>query len=316
MKTLLQNKHTRRNFLLSILFLFLLILVVKYLVLPNYEFKVLLKVGEAIEIEKNPSWLTLTTKFLDSLLISLTVTISIGLFLFYIEIPEEEKKIEVIEPFKIGEYLEKERKNSQKWYFNGGMGRFTRETTLPDLSNIASNNNRHIALNISIIDPQNEELCEKYSSYRSSLKSSKKNSKVWSAKYVQQEVLATIISIKIYQKNNQLLIVKLFLKNNFSTIRLDFGTNLGMITKEDPKEPAILCKTDSFLFRTYLEEIYQTEKEYFELANILDRKYDFNVLSVHDVKSIITSLNLKINFENSDYTEILNIVKKGTSPYG
>lgn len=315
MKTILQNKHTRRNFLISIAFLFLLILIIKFFILTGFEVKALVKIGQNIEIEKSPYWLLLVSKLLDSLLVSLTVTISIGLFLFYIEIPEEEKKFEIIEPFKIGETLSKERNESSKWHFNGGMGRYTREVTLPQLSKISSNSNRHISINMSIIDPLNDELCEKYSKFRRSLKSSKTNKSTWSAIYVKQEVMATIIVVKVLQFNNPLLLIKLFLKNNYSTMRLDFGSKVGVITKEDPKEPAIVCKENSFLFRTYTEELLQTEKEHNELAKRLEKNYELDEINTEDIKEIISFIFSGLELQASDYTCILKIIKDGSSQY-
>jgi hypothetical protein len=283
--------------------------------LPYYETPPPENTNQIITIIKDPLWITITSRILDSLFVSLTVTVGIGLFVFYIEIPDDEKKFEIIESFKLNELFEKERNHTEIWYFSGGLGRYTRSKTIPELSRISKNSNQHKTLKIQVIDPTNETVCNKYASYRNSLKSSNKNPNKWTKTYVRQEITSTIILAMLFKSTNPLLDLFICLKNNFSTLRIDLSSKTGIITKEDPKEPALVCRENSFLYRTYKEEILQTFKEYKSINTTLNFTYDFETLKVEDIEQIARLLEINDGLTNEDFSNIYNLIKENNNPY-
>ncbi|MFA6275779.1 MAG: hypothetical protein WC622_03470 [Pedobacter sp.] len=311
MKTILQDKKSRKTFLIAIGFILLAILITRFYILPNYE-PIVLPNGV---IPKDPKWLTILSRILDSAFVSLTVTVCIGLFLFYIELPDDEKKFEVIESFKIKELFDKERTDTDLWYFTGGLGRYTRTSTIPELAKIAQKTNQHKSIKIQIIDPTNTTACENYANFRKGLNSASKDNTAWNKDFVRNECLATILSAMIYKCKYPLLDLTICLKNNFSTLRIDVSSKTAIITKEDPKEPALVCRQGSFLYRTYKEEILQTFKEYKPVNTSINFAYQLDTLSADDVKNMISQLNLNSSLVDNDYLDIVKIIKSKEKPY-
>ncbi|WP_221390164.1 hypothetical protein [Dyadobacter sp. NIV53] len=311
MKTLLKHKSSRSIFLISIGLILLVILIIRFFVLPNFE----PIVPDSGIIPRDPKWLTIVSRIFDSAFVSLTVTVCIGLFLFHIELPDEEKKFEIIESFKINELFEKERNQTEIWYFTGGLGRYTRTSTIPEIAKIAQRTNEHKSIKIQIIDPTDESICIKYANFRRGLNSASKNNSIWNKEYVRHECTATVVSAIIYKCNYPLLDLSICLKNNFSTLRIDLSSKTAIITKEDPKEPALICREGSFLYRTYKEEILQTFKEYKPINTSINFPYQLQTLTTENVHDIINQLNLDSGLTVNDYEKITEILRSTEKPY-
>ena len=333
MKTILQHKKLRTNFLMLIGALLIIIVLVRALVIPIFEPTIAPFTNQTIVVAhdtipqhsapitsqtivvaKDPMWLTILSRLLDSLFVSLTVTVCIGLFLFYIELPDDEKKFEIIESFKISEVFEKERSETKIWYFSGGTGRYTRTVTIPELSQKARNTNSHKTIKMQIIDPNNNKACVNYANYRNSLKSASNGTK-WTAERVKLESVSTIISAVIHKSNNALLDISICLKESFSTLRIDLSSTSAMLTKEDQLEPALVCRSNSFLYRTYEEEILQTFKEYPQINTTIDFIVDMKSLKEADIKNIATQLKIEDGLTDANYQEILKSLIENKNPY-
>jgi len=314
MKEILKHKKLKRTFLFSIGIVLLSILILRFLVLPSYEPKPLPNIPFTNSI-KDPAWLTIVSRLLDSLFVSLLVTISIALYLDYIEIPENEKKYDIIEPFQIQEIFERERMHTSSWYFSGGTGRYTRAVTIPELSKIAKKSNKHITLKLQVIDPEDKTICQKYASYRSALRSSEKNDTKWTAEYVRQEVLSTIVSAYVFQSINPFLQISIAVKNSFSTMRIDISESSAIITKEDPKEPALICVKDTFLFRTYVEEIHQTFKEFRQINIPTQFVGGIQELTPEKIETILNDLPIT-DLTTDECQQVCETLKKNLNPYG
>ncbi len=311
MKTLLQHKALRKRFLITVGVILLSILIVRFFLLPNFEPVI---TSSAI-IPKEPKWLTIISRLLDSAFVSLTVTVCIGLFLFYIELPDDEKKFEIVESFKIKELFDKERSGTEIWYFTGGLGRYTRTSTIPEIAKIAQSTNQHKSIKIQIIDPTDENACTNYANFRKGLNSASKNGIIWNKEFVRQECIATIVSAIIHKCNYPLLDLSICLKNNFSTLRIDLSSKMAILTKEDPKEPALVCREGSFLYRTYKEEILQTFKEYKPVNTSINFPYLLATLTKENVQEIVQQLNLGSSLIDHDYQRITEIIKSNEKPY-
>jgi hypothetical protein len=303
MKTILQNKSSRINFLLLIATLLVLIILVRAFILPLYS----------AEIAKDPVWLTVTTRLLDSLFVSLIVTVGIGLFLFHIELPEEQKKFEIVEALRIGELLDKQRKGTKLWYFSGGTGRYTRTVTIPELSKKANRTNSHITVKLQLINPNSNTACENYANYRNNLKSAQKTK--WDAHFVRLECVTTIVSAIIHKSKNTLLDISLCLKENFSTVRIDMASTSAVLTKEDPSEPALVCWQDSFLYRTYEEEFLQTFKQCRQINSSFNLNITTDEPTIENIKFIVTKLKIQDGLTDEDYESIIGKLQENKNQY-
>lgn len=248
-------------------------------------------------------------------MVSLTVTISIALFVFYIETPEEEKKFEIVEAFKLSEIFDKEMGGTNLWYFSGGLGRHTRAVTIPVLAARARKINQQVELKLQVINPDDVELCKRYADYRRGLKSASDYQDKWTVSFVRREILATIICALLYKWKDPLLDVSICLKNNFSTLRIDLGSKSAIITKEDPKEPALICREESFLYRSYKSELQQTFKHFKQVNFDFQGSFKIAKLTGDEVSEILLNLGMKNGLTTSDSDAIAIIIKENHNPY-
>lgn len=304
MKTILKHKASRKNFLLIITLILILIILIRIFVIPRFYPTPPMGI---------PEYFKYIEDLFDKLFISLLVAVFIGLFIFYIEIPESEKKHEIVQPNRIKEIFIKGRIETDFWYFSGGSGRFTRAVTLPELNLISKRNNEHKSIKIILLDPMDDSLCESYASYRQNLKSSKNE---WSIQYVRNEITSTICSSIIHKNINPMLDINVYLKKNFSTLRIDINQSNCIVTKEDKKEPALTTPSDTFLYRTYKEEILQVSKQCFEIdmrCKIANKT--FGKLTASDIEEICIFLGFNAKLKAEDFKNISEILNTNENPY-
>lgn len=304
MKNILTNKHTKKIFLSLFLMSFIAIALIQIFLIPYLE-----------SIKINKDLLYYIKRLFDSFLISFFISIIIALFTNYFEIPEEDKKIEILEPYKSNEKFKNAYKEISFWYFSGGLGRYNRHVTLENFDSSARTLNKHLVLKFIILDPRDNDVCLKYSEYRNSLNSSTSNSFKWDSKNVKLELLATIIIIAIMKGRNSFLDVELRLKKNFNTIRLDINNNEVFITKEDKREAVIYSKKESYIYRTFIEDFNQTFKTSSKINLELESQYIAKTLSIENLITIIQQLEFKELVSQTELTELLNKIKNNDNPY-
>ncbi|ABQ07374.1 hypothetical protein [Flavobacterium johnsoniae] len=304
MQALLQHKTNRKHFLLIVALLFLLIMVIRIFVMPQYH---------AISPSETPEYIKYIENILDNLTTSLFVSVFIGLFLFYIEVPSSEKKHEIIAPNRLNEIFSKNQLNTDFWYFSGGAGRYTRAETIPKISKNSKVQNEHKTIKILLIDPMDDKLCKSYANFRNSLNSSKNE---WNLNYVRNEIIATICNAVIHKSLNQMLEVDIFLKKTFSTLRIDLSKNNCVVTKEDKKEFALLIPNDTFLYKTYKEEILQVAKQCEELdMRCVMQDLDIKEIKPSEIEEICLHFHFNSKLEEKNFIEIAGIINKNNNPY-
>lgn len=303
MKNVLKHKHTRKIFIAWVTFFFISISLSQIFLIPEVE-----------KLHINKELIYYIKRILDSLMISLFVSIIIASITNYFEIPEAEKKFDIIEPYKLKEQFSKSYSDLTFWYFTGGLGRYTRDITIKKIDKI-SRKNRHITLNIAVINPSNEDICKNYAKYRENLNSSKSNNFPWDSNNVKLEVLTTIVILAIYKANNDLLNIDLRLKNNFSTLRSDINDKEIFITKEDKNEASIYAKKESFIYRTYLEDFHQSFKFLTKIDLKLEKKYKIKKITLNEISVILKELNLSNVIEKDMLETLIMKIKQNDNPY-
>lgn len=301
MKAILQHKSRRQNFLTTVSLILLVIFIVRIYVIP-YHFP-----------PPESEWLVYFVSILDKISISLIVSIFIAWFLFKIEVPEQVTKLEIIEPNRLKELFARARLDTNFWFFSGGTGRYTRAVTLPEISKISKDLNESRSFKILLLNPKDINLCNKYATYRNSLKSAKNVS--WTTDYVQNEIIATICSGYIHKSLNPLLEISLFLKSTFSTMRIDLSQSNCIVTKEDKKDLALLTPSNTYLYKTYKEEVFHQSKQCEEL----DMKghienVNFGSVKAEDIEEIC--MHFQFHIINPDYDKIAKILNDNMNPYG
>jgi hypothetical protein len=302
MKAILQHKSRRRNFIFTVLGILILIFLIRIYVIPHHYPS---PQSDGVEYFKS---------ILDKISISLIVSVFIAWFLFKIEIPEEVTKLEIIEPNRLKELFTRARLDSNFWFFSGGTGRYTRAVTFPEMSKLSQDLNESRNFRILLLNPKDINLCAKYAIYRNSLKSAKSKKDNWTKEYVQNEIIATICSAYIQKSINPLLEISIYLKSTFSTMRIDLSQSNCIVTKEDKKDLALLTPNNTYLYKTYKEEIFHLSKQCIELdmtGSIEDVK--FGSITASDIEEIC--MHFHFQEDNPDYELISEILNKNNNPY-
>ncbi len=226
-------------------------------------------------------------------------------------------EIKIIRPQNIESILEKGRQDTDFWYFNGGTGTYTKAVTLPSLSQRASNLGKNISIELLIINPFNNDICSLYAQLRASLRQNDKDSQKWTSSYVRNHSLATIVLCYSLCSQNTFLNISIGLKNHFSLFRFDISSNKVLITKEDPKELAMLFDRGSFTYDSYksdFKQIFEQSQKVIRL-NSLKKRIIIDSLDVEKVKFIMKELSLNPEISESDYSVIVELCKNYKSPY-
>lgn len=266
-------------------------------------------------VSEEPIWHALTARLLDSIFVSLFVTAAIALFMFYIEVPDEDKKFDILESMRLHEIFEAELSHTDSWHFSGGMGRHTRSKTIPTMDKMAKASNQHKSLKIQLLNPSDNKLCSDYANYRASLRSANNKNSAWNEKFVRREILSTILVAAIFKANNSNFEISVKLKAAFSTLRIDLGSKTAIITKEDKNEPALVCRDGSFLFRSYKEELAQTYKIYNDLDIHVQGGYSLGTITSKDVANLLLILKLDDGLTDDDCKAIAKTLKENKNPY-
>lgn len=296
----LQNKQARKYFYIIIICLLLIIFLVRYFLIPYIR-------NETIVFNVHS-----LNEILDSLFTSILVTVGLAIFLFWLT-PQNKlnAQIKILQPVEIGETIIKARTNTEKWWFNGGSGRYTRTVTLPYLANYARQNNKRIEIKIQIMNPKNDLLCEKYASYKNSLRTADKSNQR-TKESVQLDLISTIVSAFAWKTEQPFLEITFGLKDSFSLFRTDLSSSGAIITKEDPIEPGILYEHGTFFYSAQAEDFTQSFNQTIQLdTNILFKKID--QLTESDIGELLTKLDISVN---SKYLKtILSKLKTDKNPY-
>jgi hypothetical protein len=300
----LKTKKNIRNFfiivILMILVLFLIRILFTSLWLPTEKHTITPLTHYFLDI-------------IDKFVISLFVTVGVAAFIFYLTKDDPDHDVVILDSEDIGGALKKAMKNTDKWYFNGASGSYTRAQTLPFIAKLAGKKNITIPINILLLNPLNIELCKKYANYRNSLEIESKF-KGKTIKSVQTDILATIISCYAWKEEQPRLNFKIGLKDNFSILRTDLSHELAIITKEDPRDVALAYRKDSVFYNAMLEEMNHSIRQITSLDfNVQFTK--FEQINQDEIINLLDNLNINLNFNIDDYDKLIKIIKERKNPY-
>jgi hypothetical protein len=234
--------NSRRVFLTIIVISLLLLVVVRFFVLPYYSPEVRLSYAAA------------SATITEELLVSVITTVFLAGLVVYL-VPKAADPAElVLRGLQINTAFEATLPVCQFWWYKGGTGRYLRARTLPSLASRARVTSSTRELKIQLIDPNDTKVCRDYADYRRGLASAKDDAERWTEDRVREEVLATILGVFLARQNETLLALSLSVTRTFSTFRIDLSDRVVVVTKEDPKEPAFRFSPESSFYTAYKEE--------------------------------------------------------------
>jgi hypothetical protein len=294
LENILSKKHYSRSFFAVVILILILAAVTRFIVVPYFDPSVKVSLSEFI------------ATMLDTLMISLVITVFIGSFVFWLT-PEIVKKsaMEVVNPKEINPLLKKAVTDTKTWIVKGACGRYTRATTIPTLADAAKHEGIGRDIRLIMLDPSNIEACEEYANYRRSLKSATSN-RPWTRIKVQEEVIATVVTALQYKYKEPLLTINIHLSNAFSAFRLDISDHYTIVTKEDKEAAGLRADAGTYFYNSYKDETRLVERQSKKI--IYDKPINLNEeTSEVELRELILEIGL-IPSEKIDELEMKNIL--------
>jgi len=303
MQEILSKRHYRRLFFTIVLVVLAFALLVRFLILPQYDPRLSLDF---------PAFLA---SLVDNLVVSIFITVLIGGFIFWVT-PDivRRSQLEIVEPRRISPLLKEASATSKFWIYKGACGRYTRAVTLPRLAEAARVESIGRDITVCILNPRNNRLCAEYATYRRSLGSGSNMS--WSQLAVQKEVLATAVLIMKYQFSEPLLRIRLFFVDSFSAFRLDISDRYVIVTKEDKGASALKADVGTYFYDSYKDDVRLTER----LATPLPYSPELEFTDVFTESSLLQTLEHarlvdEVMLRQLDVSSLLETVNKPVNPY-
>jgi hypothetical protein len=240
------------------------------------------------------------------------VTIGIATFVFWLT-PKIIKKsiMEVLYPKEISPLLKKATTHTRSWIYKGACGRYMRSTTLPEISSAAKQEGIGREISITILNPDNDQLCAEYATYRRSLKSATSENP-WTKNRVKEEILATALSALRFRHEEPLLRIQLYLLDHFSAFRLDISDQYAIVTKEDKEATGLRADAGTYFYDSYKDDIRLSERQSKEVNYQGSIPVGSN-LTEEDLKLLILEVEL-ISAEGLSELSVSNIIDGINSP--
>jgi hypothetical protein len=131
------------------------------------------------------------------------------------------------------------------------------------------------------------------------------------------ECLATVISAYVYMAEAPLMKMELYLSDVATGFRYDLCDNHILITREDPRAPAIKAVRGSYLFRAFSNELRLSRSQAKRVAldpNLAIRRKDVNS---HSAKQLLEALHLWTpNFSPEILEEATKLALEPINYYG
>ena len=301
--SLLSKPHSRRVFLTVAGLLVLVLVLVRYLGLPQLD--------QSLAV----SWPQFAATLTEKILISVIVTVAIALFYFWlVPPPVRTRQIELVEARELPAVFDTAFPTTQSWLYRGGCGRYLRTVSIPKMATYAREISHTREIAAVILDPRDEALCKAYARYRSSTKSAGVDGP-WTLERVRQEVYATIVSTIYVSHREPLVSMNLWLSPMFSSFRIDMCSEFAIITKEDRLAPAIRADRGSYLYDAYRGEISLVAKQSTPV-NFPKGGGALAPFSAEAVKNALASTGLGCaTLNDDDYNEISRLLEQPRNPY-
>lgn len=238
----------------------------------------------AIYAPNTPVWNAVNSFFISVVSGGVFALTSSLYLLYFFEDPNEIAASCVLLPKDIGQTLEEIAKRASDYKIFVRTGRHFRAEILPILAKQARQSRRRIRIEVILLDFRDEAICDKYAAYR---RVSSFDGKSWCIRYVQSEVLATILKlIDASKENSGLLDARLFLSTRLSTFRIEGSSDELLVTREDPKDTASRFLRNHRDFSAFANEFDWIRDEAHEVAI----KGAASLSAMFDENPLLTSL--------------------------
>jgi hypothetical protein len=223
-------------------------------------------------------------------------------------------EIASVSPHEIREALTASFRGTTEYWFRGRSGRFLRSKVLPAISASASEELRAKTVYILVPDPRATEPLEEYARTRNSL-GIPNDGGPWTAARIRNEIMSTILGAAKLSVENSLINIQIGLLPAFGTLRFDITTNAAVITREDPRWPALRCDSQSVFYNMFREELRTSLEQSTRIA-IDNRALHGLVLSADTLCQYMKAVGIECGeLTAEDRAKIIDGVNQPFDPY-
>jgi hypothetical protein len=231
----------------------------------------------------------------------------------------ENSYVRVLHGAEVGLALEEARRNTDRWVFKGGTGTYLRAVTLPECVGGARRRKHTMHLQLEIIDPSDEKVCEDYARFRRSL-SDKPDAtgEIWTVDRTRKEAYATVLAACWYRQRYSFVTIDVGLSSVMTTFRWDMTPQRLIITQEDPQFPAMMLEPGKYYYEIYSRELMASLRQSRQVPiSRLDRAALSDEPTVDEARKLLAELDLAIPraFTDRDVAEIIGKALQAKNPY-
>ncbi|MYB76785.1 MAG: hypothetical protein F4X83_06770 [Chloroflexi bacterium] len=245
---------------------------------------------------------------------ALASAVIVSLIMYWIVIsfiPSQQntQTLQQVEPKDITAEFEALLSEATRWRYTGNFGRYLRGKVLPTLA-IKPN----MQISVSIIDPQDELLCNSHAEYRNKINSIDKG-RHFDATIVALEVIVTIIHCAWYVTNKNVSI-ELFLLSMFDPLRIDSSDSAMILTVEDRRRPALKITNEHFMYNHFDLQMRFERQQGRELPlQKFSHCTSISAITEADVREFLTSINMQDLCEKLTPGKIAEACREVRNPY-
>ncbi|MCP8463222.1 hypothetical protein NK553_04595 [Pseudomonas sp. ZM23] len=302
LEQLLDRKKASRIFFVAVLLLVIVLLGVRYFVIPRFAPTL------------SQGGLPLIAKILEDASTTMVVTVLIAAFLKWVD-PFRSKVLglAMVDPWEVKTYFADALNSSNKWSFAGGCGRYFRSAVLREMQKRARSSSTSKSVEAIILNPENTLLCERHARYRSGTLRGEREGN-WTTERVKQELLATVLISKRVASTATLLDVDIYVVDHFSSFRVDLAETCAIETREDPTAPALKCDSGSYYY-TALNNEYRLLRE--QSRPIVGGEAECAAVSdLASLKTALSAVGLSGHgLSDEDLAPVLTLLRKPGTPY-
>jgi hypothetical protein len=177
-----------------------------------------------------------------------------------------------------------------------------------------------VRIRLQIIDPTNEELCDRYARFRRSLSAQPDGTgERWTLERTRKESFATVLAACWHRQRFDLLDIDVRLASVATTFRWDLSSRCIIITQEDPQVPALMFERGKFYYdrwntelQTSLDQARRVPVE--EAAKAVPLSEEPNVEEVSRLFARL-GLDLPTSFSPRSIQDIIQKAIQAKNPY-
>jgi hypothetical protein len=161
-----------------------------------------------------------------------------------------------VAPHRIDDELALLLESATQWSFRGASARWQRGAVLPRLAKIKD---RNVAYRAQVLNPFDDDLCQKYAEYRSSQRRGTRKPHDARGEKVQLDLMAFLFALSWFQTTARLR-PSITLLQTFSPLRIDASDKALVVTVANHAEPGLRATSHSWYYKSLLDEYDQADE--------------------------------------------------------